>query len=164
MTILVQQQLRKLAERATPGPWELQTSNSWRRIGTAGGRFADGDVLAPTTHRGDNHPDLAARQEDLDFIVAADPTTVRALLDELDRLTRAAKYCEDIDATHENHRETMLYDMALERDQLRAENAELKDSLNRIIRETRLGDVAFGIACEVMGELGVQQEPEEQQP
>lgn len=77
--------LRALAERATPGPWELQTSNSWRRIGTAGARFADGDVLAPTTHRGDNHPDLAARQEDLDFIVAADPATVMVLLDEIDR-------------------------------------------------------------------------------
>lgn len=49
-------------------------------------------------------------------------------------------------------------------EQLKAENAELKDGLNRIIRETRLGDVAFGIACEVMGELGVQQEPEEHQP
>lgn len=48
--------------------------------------------------------------------------------------------------------------------QLKAENAELKDGMNRIIRETRLGDVAFGIACEVMGELGVQQEPEDQQP
>lgn len=131
MTILVQQ-LRERASRATPGPWELQTSNSWRRIGTAGGRFADGDVLAPTTHRGDNHPDLAARQEDLDFIVAADPATVLALLDELD--------------------------------QLKLENADLKDGLNRIIRETRLSDVAFGIACEVMGELGAQQEPEDQQP
>ncbi|ASN71536.1 hypothetical protein 9F2_30 [uncultured Caudovirales phage] len=49
-------------------------------------------------------------------------------------------------------------------DQLRAENTELKDGLNRIIQENRLGDVAFGIACEVMGELGVQQELEEQQP
>lgn len=49
-------------------------------------------------------------------------------------------------------------------EQLKAENAELKDGLNRIIRETRLGDPAFGIACEVMGELGVQQEPEDQQP
>ena len=82
------QHLRALAERATPGPWELQTSNSWRRIGTAGGRFVDGDILSPTTHRGDNHPDLAARQEDLDFIVAADPSTVMALLDEIQRLQR----------------------------------------------------------------------------
>lgn len=79
-------QLRNLAKRATPGPWELQTSNSWRRIGTTGGRFADGDVLAPTTHRGDNHPDLAARQEDLEFIVAANPAAVLAMLDEIDRL------------------------------------------------------------------------------
>jgi hypothetical protein len=48
--------------------------------------------------------------------------------------------------------------------QLQAENQELKDGLYRIIQETRLGDVAFGIACEVMGEFGVQQELEEQQP
>ena len=60
------------------------------------------------------------------FTELANPAAVLALLDEVDRLTRAAKYCEDTDATHENHRETMLYDLALERDQLQAENADLR--------------------------------------
>lgn len=84
MTQTDRQQLRELVEHATPGPWELQTSNSWRRIGTAGSRNADGNVLAPTTRHGDNHPDLAAHAQDLDFIVAANPATVLALLDALD--------------------------------------------------------------------------------
>ncbi|MDT3718483.1 ead/Ea22-like family protein [Pseudomonas oryzihabitans] len=159
MTILVRE-LRERARRATPGPWELQTSNSWRRIGTAGGRFADGDVLAPTTHRGDNHPDLAGRQEDLDFIVAADPTTVLALLDEIDRLQHSLHTA----SANRDHLARELRHALDEQDRLKAENAELKDGMNRIICETGLGDVAFGIACEVMGELGVQQEPEEQQP
>ena len=65
--------------------------------------------------------------------------------------------------TKEKHSE-QLQQCKEEIARLNAENAELKDGLNRIIRETRLGDVAFGIACEVMGELGVQQEPEDQQP
>jgi len=65
------------------------------------------------------------------FTELANPAAVLALLDEVDRLTRAAKYCEDIDATHENHRETMLYDLALERDQLKAENAELRRDTER---------------------------------
>lgn len=60
------------------------------------------------------------------FTALATPAAVLAMLDEIDRLTRAAKYCEDIDATHENHRETMLYDLALERDELKAENTELR--------------------------------------
>ncbi len=58
----------------------------------------------------------------------------------------------------------LVRELRAEIERLQAENAELKDGLNRIIRETRLGDVAFGIACEVMGELGVQQDPEDQQP
>ncbi|WP_338544937.1 ead/Ea22-like family protein [Pseudomonas benzopyrenica] len=123
MTILVQQ-LRERASRATPGPWELQASNSWRRIGTAGGRFADGDVLAPTTHRGDNHPDLAARQEDLDFIVAADPATVLALLDELDTAI----------ANHENA-VAHMQSVCAERDQLKAENAELIGLMRGVVGE-----------------------------
>ncbi len=65
--------------------WELQTSNSFRRIGTAHG---DGDVLCGTKHPLDGHPDLLAAPGVLDYIVAAQPRAVLALLDELDR-------CED---------------------------------------------------------------------
>lgn len=38
----------------TPGPWEWQTSNSWRRLGTIHG---DGNVMYPCVQR-DGHPDV----------------------------------------------------------------------------------------------------------
>ena len=58
----------KLAEKATRGEWELQDSNSWRRIGTVGGR--EGNVLCPTVEK-DGHPDLNGGYENFRFIVAA---------------------------------------------------------------------------------------------
>ena len=60
--------------------WELQTSNSFRRIGTP---YGDGDVLCGTKHPIDGHPDLLASPGVLDYIVAAQPRVVLALLDQL---------------------------------------------------------------------------------
>jgi hypothetical protein len=60
--------------------WTLQTSNSFRRIG----QFGDGDVLCALTQRSDGHPDLQGAPGVLDYIVAAQPTTVLDLLDQLD--------------------------------------------------------------------------------
>lgn len=183
MTILVQQ-LRTLAERATPGPWELQTSNSWRRIGTAGGRFADGDVLAPTSHRGDNHPDLAARQEDLDFIVAANPAAILVLLDKVEQLEKSLRLVQTHAGTaynrgrqagiagqertareaiaamdlardqmmDENERFTDLLEKAeQECDQLKAENAELRQDKARLDRGYIMTGVPGVNACEHRG-------------
>ena len=64
--------------------WQLQTSNSFRRIGTS---YGDGDVLCGTKHPRDGHPDLLAAQGVLEYLVAAQPSVVIALLDELDLLT-----------------------------------------------------------------------------
>nr|WP_288355948.1 ead/Ea22-like family protein [uncultured Pseudomonas sp.] len=146
MTILVQQ-LRERASRATPGPWELQTSNSWRRIGTTGGRFADGDVLAPTTHRGDNHPDLAARQEDLDFIVAANPAAILVLLDKVEQLEKSLRLVQTHAGTAYNRgRQAGIADqertareaiaaMDLARDQMMDENERFTDLLEKAEQE-----------------------------
>lgn len=41
-----------MAETFTPGPWEMWTSNSWRRI-----RTINGSVCEPIT-QSDGHPDL----------------------------------------------------------------------------------------------------------
>lgn len=60
--------------------WELQTSNSFRRIGMHG----DGDVLCAVKQRSDGHPDLLAAPGVLDYIVAAQPHVVLELLDKLD--------------------------------------------------------------------------------
>lgn len=128
MTILVQQ-LRELCDKATQGDWwidshgrQLVAHNPFSSI-----FITHGEAMGPATR----HPETGYLSHwpndwDASYIVAVQPKVVRGLLDEIDRLTRAAKYCEDIDATHENHRETMLYDMAVERDQLKAENAELR--------------------------------------
>jgi len=65
------------------GDWELQTSNSFRRLGTKRG---DGDVLCAVTHPSDGHPDLLAHPEVLDYIVATQPRVVLMFLDALDQL------------------------------------------------------------------------------
>lgn len=77
-------ELRRLAKAATPGEWRVQTGCSWRRIGTDNG---DGDVLRPCTHPHDGWPDIAAPVENLEYIAAANPKAIIALLDEkCDRL------------------------------------------------------------------------------
>lgn len=76
--------LKKLAEAATPGPWSVWTSNSWRRISATG----DGDVLHPTKNSFDGHPDLAGPAENLAYIAAANPKTVLALIRELEEARR----------------------------------------------------------------------------
>jgi len=69
------------ALRATGGErWVLQTSNSFRRIGTR----RDGDVLCAVTHPVDRHPDLLAPRGVLEYLVAVDPCVVLELLDEID--------------------------------------------------------------------------------
>lgn len=82
--------------------WELQTSNSFRRIGTAHG---DGDVLCGTKHPIDGHPDLLAAPGVLDYIVAAQPRVVIQLLDDVatleEKLSAAQALCDrivDVDA------------------------------------------------------------------
>ena len=82
--------LRDLALAVTRGdlrrPWSVQTSNSFRRIGTDRG---DGDVLCAVTQRSDGHPDLHAPADVLDYIVAAHPLVVLDLLDQVDRARHA---------------------------------------------------------------------------
>ncbi len=108
MTKEERQKLREVASRAVrarfepstdPSPWELQTSNSWRRIGT---RHGDGDILCGITQQSDGHPDLHAPPGVLDYIVASQPAVVLALLDELDaledKLRAAYVICNKVEA------------------------------------------------------------------
>lgn len=84
---------RSAVERAL-GRWELQTSNSFRRIGCHG----DGDVLCGTKHPIDGHPDLLAPPGVLDYVVAVQPRVVLDLLDDLEaaeaRLAEARSICD----------------------------------------------------------------------
>ncbi len=83
--------LERLEREATPGPWEWQTGCSWRRIGSAG---ESGNVLCPMNARYDNHPDLACREEDGEYIAALRNAAPRllsellALREENERLRR----------------------------------------------------------------------------
>jgi hypothetical protein len=86
------------ASRAAWGAdWTLQTSNSFRRIGTPHG---DGDVLCGTKHPHDGHPDLLADPRVLDYMVAAQPRVVIQLLDDVaaleDKLAAAKVLCDRI--------------------------------------------------------------------
>ena len=56
-----------LAEMTEPGRWMLWTSCSWRRIGLDDQSTS---VIEPTKHPHDGHPDLSARREDLDGLIA----------------------------------------------------------------------------------------------
>lgn len=90
MTAEQTNQLRKLALLVTNGdlrrPWTVQTSNSFRRIGTDRG---DGDVLCAVLQRSDGHPDLHAPAGVLDYIVAAHPFVVLEILEQRDRAWHA---------------------------------------------------------------------------
>lgn len=63
----------------TPGPWEWQTSNSWRRLGSARG---DGDVMYPCVQR-DGHPDVTFKNGGVEGpdarLIAAAPDLYKAL-------------------------------------------------------------------------------------
>jgi hypothetical protein len=90
MTVEQIRRLHKLALAITSGdlrhPWTVQTSNSFRRIGTDHG---DGNVLCAVTQRSDGHPDLHAPADVLDYIVAAHPLIVLELLNQRDRAWHA---------------------------------------------------------------------------
>lgn len=76
-------EVEELLAKATPGPWAVWDSCSWRRIGTRD-PFADGNVICPVTQR-DGHPDLQAKREDLELAAAA-PELLRRLVAEVKRL------------------------------------------------------------------------------
>ncbi|GEM_PF-5731552 len=71
-------ELEALARAATPGPWLLQDSCSWRRIGTDPGSC--GDVLLPVV-QSDGQPDISASRGNLEYITAVDPTTVLSIIE-----------------------------------------------------------------------------------
>lgn len=94
-------ELRELALLVTKGelrlPWNVQTSNSFRRIGTD---RSDGNVLCAVAQRPDGHPDLHAAPDVLDYIVAAHPLVVLDVLDQLERAWRAIDHLRHKIAGH----------------------------------------------------------------
>jgi len=81
--------LRELAQNATPGPWEwCHWDNDSFEI-VSGGFDSDGRVIGSTVVQPDASDEEGyggvKRREDADYISAANPATVLALLDELTR-------------------------------------------------------------------------------
>jgi hypothetical protein len=96
------QQLRALASAVPPGPYQVQTSNSFRRIGTSRG---DGDILCAIAQRSDRQPDLHAARGVLDLFAALDRETVLELLDAYDEaFAELQRRIEDLRATDEKYR------------------------------------------------------------
>lgn len=76
-----QDKMRALAKAAPGGGWETWTSNSWRRV-YAGGNPA----ITPCVHPHDNHPDLTFAPGVREWIEAATPDVIVALLDKMDAM------------------------------------------------------------------------------
>lgn len=81
-----------LAEMTEPGRWMLWTSCSWRRIGLDD---QSTPVIEPTRHPHDGHPDLSARREDLDGLIA--------IVNHAPALLHAARECERLREDIEYH-------------------------------------------------------------
>lgn len=124
-------ELKRLAEAATPQNFDsaqVATHEGWIECPTCGGEGSvdlggdylnyDNEALGVQFYGiGDAHVNAEA------YYHAAKPAAVLALIAEVDRLTIAAKYSEDVDAIHENQLQMVCYDLAVERDQLKAEVA-----------------------------------------
>jgi hypothetical protein len=82
-------QIRARLDKATPGPWELHDSCSWRRIGTP---ERDGNVLCPTI-ASDGHPDLNGGYDNL-LLIASAPEDLKYLLDRLEMAEELLKRAE----------------------------------------------------------------------
>lgn len=76
-----------------PGPWFVATGCSWRRILT---ETFDEPVILPTNHHMDNHPDLAARNEELN-LAAASPELLVSLINMVSCLYPAATDFNDVE-------------------------------------------------------------------
>src|SRR5690606_21255828 len=72
------QELRRIAEAATPGPWER---DEYLNLFSATGKVVLTEPFSP-----DNPDVVEARPEDLDYIETFNPETALALLDEIKRL------------------------------------------------------------------------------
>ncbi|EPO5322690.1 MULTISPECIES: ead/Ea22-like family protein [Citrobacter freundii complex] len=129
MTALNKQALREAAEKATPGEWKRMMRNSDELMTTFHG-VAIGNVFVElTTGKRDIF--------DAEFIAAANPATVLALLDELEA---AQSYAKDRD---EENQDLMLTVGRL-RVEREASEAELNNALCELLPGTQYMDPPDG--------------------
>ncbi len=83
------EELRRVAKAATPGPWEWRHKS--RTLHTQINRqepYKYGSVVMWQETTVDGDREIEAKEEDFDYIERMDPSTVLALLAELERLRR----------------------------------------------------------------------------
>lgn len=91
----------------------------------------------------------------LEFAAQATPAAVLALIKDLESHKRMlAAACISIGSIGE----ALGLDMDADADAMIGTARDLIGGLNRIVKECPLGSPGFAIACEVLGELGVQQD------
>ena len=125
--------LRELAQKATPGPWTQWEGRGWVHAGTP---EANGQICR--TDCGDFSD--AQEIKNAEYIAAANPATVLALLDELDRLRKVESAtlqgekigCRCTYSDNQTVDTERLYHRAIrsERDRLRAELTAMREDLN----------------------------------
>lgn len=87
--------IEKRVNAATPGPWRVWDSCSWRRIGTEDRHHRRSTVIEPYNSRSDGHPDLLAERDDLEFVAHA-REDIPALLAEVRKLREAAEKAKSL--------------------------------------------------------------------
>lgn len=141
-------ELAELASKATPGPWWIDShghcmvseSQDHRTI------FLTNDGMGPATR----HPETGNLSHwpndwDASYIASADPTTILALIAEVERLHRVAESAWSKVDEFGNKMFWQNWDQAkhggfdnvlTERDQLKAENAALRSALTELRSKT----------------------------
>ena len=147
--------LRELAQNAAPGPWTQWEGRGWVHAGTteanAEGYMAGTHGQVCRTDCGDFSD--AQEIKNAEYIASANPATVLALLDELDRLRKVESTtlqgekigCRCTYSDNQTVDTECLYHRAIrsERDRLRAELTAMREDLNDARSEFR--KVAAGL-------------------
>ncbi len=127
-------ELRRLAEAATPGPWTLYVPEDYQgpdELPGYGVECAEGRAIV----WGALEPETGCQfDRDAEFIAAANPNTILALLDEIDRLSDELSACTEHPGGCGYWREAAKR-RAEERDRLRAQNDALRGALHAVQAE-----------------------------
>ena len=135
--------------RMTPGPWEIGTSNSFRRISASGG--PDGGVLRGYVQRHDGHHDLAGSNRDADLAsIARLRNNAKPLADQFEAAYK--RICEVQSAVVELHFERDR--LAAEVDSLTKSVDELESSVGQLIDQRDKREAQIDAIADARGDEG----------
>ncbi|MDP5770626.1 ead/Ea22-like family protein [Pseudomonas aeruginosa] len=126
--------LKELAERATPGPWVVDAQQSGAIFNI---ESESGDLCIAMSQENPASTRLEMNEQrrvNAEFIAAANPQAILALLDQIDGLSEELSACTEHPGGCGYWREAAKR-RAEERDQLRAENEHLRGALHAIQAE-----------------------------